>query len=51
MTYFWLTGNGELPCVSGIQLEYFQQGFSFVPQQRSMDLNDGFFAQKVSNHE
>ena len=51
MTYFWLTGNGDLPCVSGIQLEYFQEGFSFIPQQRSTDLNDGFFAQKVSNHE
>ena len=51
MSYFWLTGNGELPCVSGVQLEYFQQGFSFIPQQRSMDMKDGFFAQKVSNHE
>ena len=48
---FWLTGNGTLPCVNSVQLEYFQQGFSFIPQQRSTDVTDGFYSQKVSNNE
>lgn len=48
---FWLTGNGNLPCVNSVQLDYFQQGFSFIPQQRSTDVSDGFFSQKVSNNE
>ncbi|WP_293875716.1 hypothetical protein [Flavobacterium sp.] len=48
---FWLTSNGNLPCVNSVQLEYFQKGFSFIPQQRSTDVIDGFFSQKVSNYE
>ncbi len=48
---FWVTGDGDLPCVSKEQIKYFEQGFFYIPQQRSTDLNDGFYAQKVSGHE
>lgn len=51
VSFFWVTGNGNLPCVNTEQLNYFQHGFFYIPQQRSTDLNDGFYAQKVSGHE
>ncbi|MGC4039422.1 MAG: hypothetical protein QM710_01130 [Flavobacterium sp.] len=47
-SFFWVTGNGEIPCINTEQLDYFHQGFSIIPQQRSIDLKDGFYAQKVS---
>ena len=50
-SFFWVTGNGELPCVNDQQIKYFEEGFFYIPQQRSTDLNDGFYAQKVSGHE
>ena len=50
-SFFWVTGNGDLPCVNKEQVKYFEQGFFYIPQQRSTDLNDGFYAQKVSGHE
>ena len=51
ISFFWVTGNGQLPCVNDQQIKYFEQGFFYIPQQRSTDLNDGFYAQKVSGHE
>jgi hypothetical protein len=48
---FWVTGDGKLPCVDEEQIKYFEEGFFYIPQQRSTDLNDGFYAQKVSGHE
>ncbi|MFY8066358.1 MAG: hypothetical protein ACOVNM_07655, partial [Flavobacterium sp.] len=50
-SFFWVTGNGNLPCVNEVQLKYFEQGFFYIPQQRSTDLKDGFYAQKISGHE
>lgn len=50
-SFFWVTSNGELPCVNDAQVKYFEQGFFYIPQQRSTDLNDGFYAQKISGHE
>lgn len=50
-SFFWVTGNGELPCVNEVQIKYFEQGFFYIPQQRSTDLNDGFYTQKISGHE
>ncbi len=50
-SFFWITGNGKLPCVNDLQVKYFEQGFFYIPQQRSTDLNDGFYSQKISGHE
>lgn len=50
-SFFWVTGNGKVPCVNKLQIDYFEQGFFYIPQQRSRDLNDGFYAQKVGGHE
>ena len=51
ISFFWVTGNVNLPCVNEVQLKYFEQGFFYIPQQRSTDLKDGFYAQKISGHE
>ena len=50
-SFFWVTGNGKLPCVNEKQIQYFEHGFFYIPQQRSKDLKDGFYAQKISGHE
>jgi hypothetical protein len=50
-SFFWVTGNGELPCINTTQLDYFHTGFSFIPQQRSIELSDGFYSQKVNGDE
>ncbi len=50
-SFFWVTGNGELPCINTKQLDYFQHGFFYIPQQRSIQLSDGFCSQKVSGDE
>lgn len=50
-SFFWVTANGELPCINTTQLNYFQHGFFYIPQQRSVQLSDGFCSQKVSGNE
>ena len=50
-SFFWVTGNGHLPCINSIQLDYFHNGFLYIPQQRSIDLSHGFYSQKVSGNE
>ena len=40
--FFWVTGNGELPCVNTKQIEYIKYYFKYVPQLRTDDLEDGF---------
>lgn len=50
-SFFWVTGNGKLPCVNEKQIEYFEHGFLYIPQQRSRKLKDGFYSQKISGHE
>lgn len=50
-SFFWVTGNGKLPCVNEKQIEYFEHGFFYIPQQRSRQLKDGFYAQKISGHD
>lgn len=50
-TFFWVTGNCDLPCINDTHLNYFKKGFFFIPQQRSIDISNGFYAQKVSGDE
>ncbi|WP_445452041.1 LIC_10190 family membrane protein [Flavobacterium sp. 25HG05S-40] len=50
-SFFWVTGNGKLPCINALQLEYFHKGFFYIPQQRSIELKNGFYSQKVSGNE
>lgn len=48
---FWITGNGNLPCVNEEQLDYFETHFHVVPQVRGKTLGEGFYAQKTKNHD
>jgi hypothetical protein len=45
---FWETGNGKLPCVSQKQLEYFESYFEIIPQPIGTELQDGFYAKKIT---
>lgn len=47
--FFWGTGNGNLPCVNKDQVEYYQKYFRVIPQMRTNDLKDGFYAKQISS--
>lgn len=49
--FFWANGNGELPCVNKDQIEYFRKYFYTIPQLRTQDLKDGFYAKKLPKNE
>jgi len=49
--FFWANGNGNLPCVNKEQLDYFEKYFHIIPQMRTKDLKDGFYAKKVLENE
>ena len=46
--FFWGNGNGELPCVNKEQLHYFEKYYNVIPQMRTSNLKDGFYAKKLS---
>lgn len=46
--FFWACGNGNLPCVNKDQIEYFKKYFHVIPQMRTKDLKDGFYAKKLN---
>ena len=50
-SFFWVTGNGKLPSINTVQLDYFHKGFFYIPQQRSIELKNGFYSQKVGVNE
>ena len=49
--FFWITGNGKLPCVNEEQLDYFETNFFVIPQMRGANLGDGFCSQKIIPNE
>lgn len=49
--FFWGSGNGDLPSVNKAQLEYFEKYFQVLPQQKTTDLKDGFYAKKLSSND
>lgn len=46
--FFWGNGDGVLPCVNKDQIEYFKKHFNTIPQMRTNDLKDGFYAKDLS---
>ena len=48
--FFWASGNGPVPCVNKVQIKYFERKTGYIPQQRSNNIKDGFFAKKVDNN-
>ena len=49
--FFWSNGDGDLPCVNKKQLDYFEKYFGIIPQMRTKDLKDGFYAKQISKNE
>ena len=49
--FFWGSGNGNLPSVNKVQIEYFEKYYQVLPQQTTTNLKDGFFAKKLSSNE
>jgi hypothetical protein len=49
--FFWGTGDGALPCINRNQIEYFKIHFHRIPQMRTNNLKDGFYAKKTSENE
>lgn len=45
--FFWSNGDGNLPCVNKEQILYFEKYFQIIPQMRTNDLKDGFYAKKL----
>lgn len=45
--YFWITGDGPLPCVNKKQIEYFKTYYKYIPELRSKALKDGFISKKI----
>lgn len=46
--YFWISGDGPLPCVNEKQLLYFEKKLGYVPQKRTKDIKDGFYSKKIT---
>ena len=50
-SFFWAAGNGELPCINEVQIQYFEKKFGMFPQMRTHDLKDGFISKQTSKNE
>ena len=48
-SFFWASGNGDLPCVNKTQIEYFKKYFFIVPQLRTTELKDGLYPKQIAN--
>ena len=46
-TYIWVTGNGKLPCVNSLQLDYVENKLGYIPQLKGKTLAEGFYSKKV----
>ncbi|WP_281631966.1 LIC_10190 family membrane protein [Flavobacterium luteolum] len=49
--FFWANGNGGLPCVDKQQLDYFEKYYHIIPQMRTNNLKDGFYAKDLTKNE
>lgn len=49
--FFWGNGDGNLPCINKKQIKYYKKRFKVVPQMRTNDLKDGFYAKKIKPNE
>ena len=49
--FFYGTGDGNLPCVNQVQIDYFKKYYFILPQQRTFDLKDGFYSKNITINE
>lgn len=45
--FFWITSDGNLPCVNATMIEYFKNSYGIRPQLRTENLKDGFYSEKI----
>lgn len=46
-SFFWNTGNSNLPCTSNQLINFNEAKFGVIPQQNSSNLKDGFYSKKI----
>lgn len=46
--FFWASGDGDLPAVNKPQIEYYEYWLKIIPQLRTDDLKNGFYAKDIS---
>jgi len=49
--FFWSSGDGNLPSVNKEQIEYFEKYFHIIPQLRTKNIKDGFYAKEIIPNE
>jgi hypothetical protein len=49
--FFWSSGDGNLPSVNKEQIEYFEKYFHIIPQLRTKNIKDGFYAKELIPNE
>jgi hypothetical protein len=49
--FFYGTGDGNLPCVNKVQIDYFKKYYFIIPQLRTGNLKDGFYAKKIQSND
>ncbi|WP_125719407.1 LIC_10190 family membrane protein [Flavobacterium ustbae] len=49
--FLWASGNGDLPCVNKEQIDSFKENFHYIPQMRTNNLKDGFYAKRITTNE
>ena len=49
--FFYGTGDGNLPCVNKVQIDYFKKYYHVLPQLRTSDLSDGFYSKNIPINE
>lgn len=46
-SFFWISGDGPLPCVNQKMINYFEKYYHTRPQLRTQSLGDGFYTQTI----
>ncbi|AXG74740.1 hypothetical protein DVK85_11065 [Flavobacterium arcticum] len=47
--FFWVSGNGPVPCANKDHIYSFKKRYGVIPQMRGKSLKDGFYAKKTEN--
>ena len=50
-SFLYETGNGELPCINKIQIDYFEKKLAVFPQMRTKNTKDGFYSKQIFKNE
>lgn len=47
--FFWASGDGPLPCVQAVQIDYFKENYKLLPQQIGAEISEGFYSLQLTN--